>query len=176
MGWEWLSHLLQVFADFIPRPLMVRTDERCIEFVAGFWPRCLRPGWYIEWPLLARYESVHVSRQVTSRTQRFGKNAFRWKAVYQITDALSLVVNTMDYDETIADFCEIAFAHVHRSVQSAEEMLSVRSRKKVIARIRSELKPFGVEVIDFSVVSASTADRQFSIWELQPRRVHEQEG
>lgn len=169
MGWEWLSHLLQVFADFIPRPLMVRTDERCVEFVAGRWPRLLRPGWYVEWPLLARYEAVHVSRQVTSRTQRFGRHAFRWKAVYQIDNALALVVNTMDYDETIADFCEIAFSHVHRNTPDADEMLSVRARKKVIARIRSELKPFGVEIIDFSVVSASTADRQFSIWELQPK-------
>jgi len=169
MGWEWLSQLLQVLADFVPRPLIVRSDSRCVEFVLGAWPRVLRPGWYVEWPLLAKYETVHVRRQVTSRAQRFGKHAFRWKAVYEIDDALALVTNTYDFDETIADFCEIAFSAVYRNSGDAMDMLSVRARKRVIGRIRSELKMFGVHVIDFSVVSQSTADGQFSIWELQAR-------
>jgi hypothetical protein len=167
MEWEWLAQLLHTLADFIPRPRIVRTDERCVEFVIGAFPRVLRPGWYIEWPLMAKYESVHVRRQVTSRAQRFGSHAFRWKVVYEIADALKLVTNTYDFDETIADFCEIAFSHVYRSTPNAEEMVSVRSRKRVINRIRTELASYGVTVLDFSVVSQSAADYQFSIWELQ---------
>jgi hypothetical protein len=167
MGWEWLAQLLHTLADFIPRPMMVRTDERCVEFVAGAWPMALQPGWYIEWPLFARYESVHVRRQVTSRAQRFGRHAFRWKVVYEIEDALKLVTNTYDFDETIADFCEIAFSHVYRSTRRPDEMVSVRSRKRVIARIRSELVTYGVRVLDFSVVSQSAADYQVSVWEMQ---------
>jgi hypothetical protein len=167
MGWEWLSQLLHTFTDLIPRPLIVRTDERCVAFVFGRWPRVLKPGWYLAWPLISRYATVHVRRQVTSRTQRFGKHAFRWKAVYEIDDALALVTNTYDFDETIADFCEIAFSRVYQCTEQAAEMSSVRSRKKVIARIRSALKQFGVNMLDFSVVSQSEADCQLSVWEMQ---------
>lgn len=165
MGWAWLSEFLQMFADTIPRPLIVRTDERTIEFRFGCWPRVLMPGWYIEWPLLARYETVPVMRQVTSRSQRFGKQAYRWKVVYEIEDALALVSNTYDFDETIADFGEIAFSSVYRRGDHPD-MFSVAARRKVLGNIRNELKSFGVKVIDFAVVSQSAADRQFSIWEL----------
>jgi len=167
MGWEWLSQFLQIFADLIPRPLIVRTDERCVEFVAGRWPRVLHPGWYVQWPLLARYETVAVRRQVTSRSQRFGKHAYRWKVVYEISDALALVTNTYDFDETIADYGEIAFSAVYRNIPDVQNMATLAVRQRVIKRIRSELKLFGVHVIDFSVVSQSAADRQFSIWELR---------
>jgi regulator of protease activity HflC (stomatin/prohibitin superfamily) len=167
MGWEWLSQLLHTFTDLIPRPLIVRTDERCVAFVFGRWPRVLKPGWYFAWPLVSRYETVHVRRQVTSLTQRFGKYAFRWKVVYEIDDALALVTNTYDFDETIADFAEIGFSAVYRTTPDAADMLSAKARKRVIARIRSELRMFGVNVIDFSVVSQSAADCQVSVWELQ---------
>lgn len=167
MGWEWLSQLLHTFTDLIPRPLIVRTDERCIAFIFGRWPRVLSPGWYLAWPLISRYETVAVRRQVTSRTQRFGESAFRWKVVYEIHDPLALVTNTYDFDETIADFGEIAFAAVYRKTETAADMLTVKARGRVIHRIRSELAPFGVSVIDFSVVSQSTADLQLSLWELQ---------
>jgi regulator of protease activity HflC (stomatin/prohibitin superfamily) len=168
MGWEWLSQLLHTFTDLIPRPLIVRTDERCVAFVFGRWPRVLRPGWYISWPAISRYEFVHVRRQVTSRTQRFGKHAFRWKVVYEIHDAMALVTNTYDFDETIADFCEIAFSSVYRTCVDVAEIPSQKTRKRVIRKIRSELSAFGVTVLEFSVVSQSEADCQFSIWELQP--------
>jgi hypothetical protein len=168
MGWEWLSQLLQIISDILPRHLIVRTDERVVEFVFGAWPRVLQPGYYVEWPVFAKYEHVAIKRQVTSRSQRFGPHAYQWKAVYEISDALLLVTSTYDFEETIADFCEIAFSAMHRKY-SSDEVFTVEARKCVLRKIRSQLSCYGVSIIDFSVVSQSTADRQWSIWELKPK-------
>lgn len=165
MDWSWLSQFLQMFADIVPRPLIVRTDERVVEFRFGKWPRSLLPGWYIEWPFFAKYAHVATARQVTSREQRFGIKAYRWKVVYEVHDALALVCHTYDFDETIADFCEIAFSETSAKL---DDPTTEEARSGVLCRIRGDLIFYGVTVIEFAVVSSSIADFQLSVWELNP--------
>jgi len=162
MSWEWLSQFLQIFADTIPRPLIVRTDERCIEFVFGAWPRELGPGWYIEWPLLAKYETTEVKRQTCEGSQRFGRKAYRWKIIYEIEDALKLVTSTYDFEVTIVDFGEMAMGEIY--TDHGEDLLAMQL--EIEEAIRHDLAEYGVQLIKFAIVSASEADRQFSIWEL----------
>lgn len=166
MTWAWLSDFLQIFADLIPRPLIVRTDERTIEFVCGKWPRQLEPGWYVKWPAIAAYEDVPVKLQITSRQQRFGDKSYRWKVVYTICDPLKLVTETYDSEETIADLVEIAFGDCHRN-NPEKDLTSPEIRKIIRRRIKAELSELGVDVTKFSVSSWATADFQLSIWELQ---------
>lgn len=166
MGWEWLSQFLQIFANAFPRSLIVRTDERTVEFVFGFWARELRPGWYIEWPLFAKYDHAEVKRQTCRGKQRFGKQAYRWKIVYEITDALLLITSTSyDFSEMIEDLGEIALGDVYAKYRH-EEMDLLDCQEEIGESIREELADYGVKLIKFAIVSASQADRQFSIWEL----------
>ena len=70
MGWEWLSQLLQVFTDVIPRPLIVAVDEKCIEFVLGSYARELKPGWYIQWPFFAKYHHFFCETSIRRRNTK----------------------------------------------------------------------------------------------------------
>lgn len=166
MSWTWLSDFLQIFADLIPRPLIVRTDIRTIEFVCGRWPRELQPGWYVKWPAIAEYEEVPVKLQITSRSQRFGDKSYTWKVVYTISDAKMLITETYDSEETIADLVEIAFGDFHRNNPQAD-LASQDTRSRVRKRIKNQLTDLGVDVENFSVSSWSRSDLQLSIWELQ---------
>lgn len=113
-GWEWLSQLMQVFADLIPRPLIVRTDERCVEFVIGAYPRVLNAGWYIEWPLLARYEVVQVRRQVTPRSQRFGEHAYQQDRFEQLQRALMV-------EQVRCRELQSGYDHMRREMHKAQQ-------------------------------------------------------
>ena len=165
MSWQWLSQLLQMFADLIPRHLIVRTDENTIEFVLGLWPRKLEAGWYIQWPLLARYETVPIMRQTADGSQRFDKYAFKWILVYEVSDSLSLVTRTYDFDRTIIDFAEIALGKAHAESPEADLLTK---QDAITKHMSNQLDYYGVKLIEYAIVSAAKADRQFSIWELNP--------
>lgn len=165
MSWAWLSDFLQIFADTIPRPLIVRTDERVVEFVLGKYVRELQPGWYVKWPAFAAYTEVPVKLQICSKMQRFGDKSFNWKLAYTIENAKLLVTETYDFDETIAELTEIAVGDYYRSGQ-CQDLMSKESRAAILGRIKRRLSELGVDVRNFSVASYGQADLQISIWEL----------
>lgn len=167
MTWKWLSEILNIAADFIPRPSIVRTDQELIEFIFGRWPRRLRSGWYIEWPAIAVYEVVQIKRDFVSRTQMFEFDnktyAYKWKVAFDIHDSLKLVTETYDYADTIADFAEIAFADIWNK---SDEVIQAGFHEKATSQLRNDLQNTGINVIGFSVVSYSSVS-PYSIWEFE---------
>ena len=141
--WVWLSQLLEVFVGFIPRPHIVRSDHATIEFVLGR-PRILRTGWYIEWPLLATYETIAIQLQTISRTQRFGRKAYRWKLSYRIGDPLTFITTICDSEETIADIVEITVGDFVRTRQETP-LESGEARALIRRTLKKRLSEHGVD-------------------------------
>ena len=162
MDLSFLSDLLRVFADAIPRPVMVRTDERLVEFRFGRWPRVLGPGWYLEIPLIATYESHFVTDQFVENQQRFGHNVYRYSVRFAITDALLFATRTYDDASLVADVTEIQFSQALLEHDSDLEQIS----KAVHEAIKEELKEFGIDVRNFQISGHSKADFCLSVWEL----------
>ncbi|MBF84051.1 MAG: hypothetical protein CL489_06185 [Acidobacteria bacterium] len=164
---QWLSDLLQMFTDLVPRPLIVRADEELVSFVFGKYTRKLGPGWYISWPAFEELEVVQVKRDFVSRQQKFCKNgityAYSWQVPYEITDALKMVVNTYDYQETIADFVEVSLAECWQNFGPAE-ICNLETQDKVFDKVRGILEEYGVEIKAFRITSHSEVIA-LSIWE-----------
>lgn len=166
--WSWLSDFLKIVADLIPRPLIVRSDERVIAFVFGKHPKLIEPGWYIHWPAISHIESVNIKLQITSRYQRLNRTAYKWNLSYRVCDPMKLVLETYDYDETVADLVEMSFGDHHR-LNPKDDMCDSKTRIAIQKKVKRELKEIGIDVERFSVSNSSTSDYQLSIWELQTR-------
>jgi len=96
MGLSWLIELLRLVFDLIPRPHIVSPDEKRVTFFLGRYPRVREPGWAIEWPLISRYETVHVAQDVLcGEITRAGHKQY-WQASFRITDPLAATVNSVD--------------------------------------------------------------------------------
>ena len=171
MSWEWLSDFLKILTDFVPRPLIVRSDERVVAFILGKWPKLLKPGWYLQWPAFMQCETVNIKLQITSRTQRFDQAAYKWNVSYRVEDPMKLVLETYDYDETVADLVEITFGEYHRS-QPDNNLMGKQARTAILRKIKRELSEYGIDIVNFSVSSCSKADLQISIWELQKQSLY----
>lgn len=171
MSWEWLSDFLKLLTDFIPRPMIVRSDERVVAFILGRWPKLLNPGWYLAWPAFVQCETVNIKLQITSRTQRFNNAAYKWNVSYRVSDPMKLVLETYDYDETVADLVEITFGDYHRS-RPDNNLMSKVARKAILRKIKRELNEFGIDIVNFSVSNCCQSDIQVSVWELQRQSLY----
>lgn len=169
MMFQWLSDLLQIFAEFIPRPIIVRTDEEMIEFRFGRWPRKLEAGWYVEWPAFAQCEKVPIKRDFVSRGQKFYRNgrtyAYTWKLVYDVTDSMRMVTECYNYTDTIADLTEMTFANMFERV-GPTEILSRKSQGEIRSHAQSDLSQFGIRARRFKITSFSVVN-PISIWEIE---------
>lgn len=96
MGLSWLIEFVRLIFDLIPRPYITSPDERRVVFFLGKFPKVREPGWAIEWPLISRYESVHVSRDVLHGEITRGGSKKYWQAQFRITDPLAATVNAVD--------------------------------------------------------------------------------
>lgn len=162
--WGWLSDFLEQFVDLVPRHLIVTPDERVIEFVAGRWGRTLEPGWYVQWPIAARYETIYIQRRTIEGTQRFGRKAINWTVVAKIDDAFSACTETADLLGDIRGYVEMYVSDVYGRDNTCP--YDVDARKRMVRRVRKAVQVFGVRILDFRITGHSVADRQFSIWEL----------
>lgn len=106
MGLSWLIEFVRLVFDLIPRPYITAPDERRVIFFLGKYPRIREPGWAIEWPLVSRYESVHICRDVLQgEITRNGQKKY-WQAQYRVTDPLAATVNAVDVEvQTVTLVC-----------------------------------------------------------------------
>lgn len=98
MGLSWLIEFVRLIFDLIPRPYITSPDERRVVFFLGKYPKVREPGWAMEWPLISRYESVHICSDVLHGEITRDGNKRYWQAQFRITDPLAATVNAVDVE------------------------------------------------------------------------------
>lgn len=98
---EWLIQILKVFADFIPRPVLVTPDQRIVIFLLGRWGINLPPFLYIIWPVLWTADVVQVNERCVESQVVIEGSKSRFEVIYEVIDAYAAVTVCPDVEERV---------------------------------------------------------------------------
>lgn len=160
----WLSELLQIFVDFIPRPVVVNRYERLVCFPMGKWTVNLPPFVYIQWPLIAgynkvdmRYCSLEQDQEITSEDGKSiyinffckyrVKNAVRYATRVEDGEINDLISN--DIKSWVFNFSS-SYTFARFNSTTINKVLRKKARKKF-------LKQYGIKVLDVGVTHCTNS-------------------
>lgn len=165
MGWEWLSQLLQALTDFIPRPLIVATDERCVLFLFGKYPKVLKPGWYLNMPAFMKVHHFYVMHQFAESIQRYKNHAYKWQISFEIDYPLLYSIRTSDQNNIVLMEGQRVFGDFFQRFPD-EDPTVLKNCKKIQKRAYKVLKEFGIKVKHLNITNACEVYQTYSLWEL----------
>lgn len=144
---EWLIQVLKMFADFVPRPVIVTPDQRVVIFLLGRWGLDCPPFWYIIWPIFWSHEIVHVSEQCLECQVVIDGVKTRLEVIYRRADAYKSVTACTDAEERTQ--AEVG-GHIHENGGVFD-----------LDELNASCAKFGVEVV--SVKTTETGILTFDI-------------
>jgi regulator of protease activity HflC (stomatin/prohibitin superfamily) len=148
----WVGQLAQWFGQFFPRWIILNTTEGAVKFVGGKRVVLLGPGIHWFWPARTEVKAWVVARQSVNLpsqtvTTKDGKViAVGGLLIFRITDAMKLIADTWDPDQTIKDIAAGAL-HEVCSLSTWEELRTGDLTTVLRRTLRRRLRPFGVKVI-----------------------------
>jgi regulator of protease activity HflC (stomatin/prohibitin superfamily) len=152
----WIGQLANWFGQFVPRWIILNTTEGAVKFVGGSRAVLLGPGIHWFWPARTEIKSWVVARQsinlaTLTVTTRDGKViAVGGLLIFRISDAMKLIAETWNPDQTIRD---IAASVVHEvcSRSTWDELQQAKNNgalgRDLRRMMRKRLDTFGVQVI-----------------------------
>lgn len=162
----WVGQLIDWVGKLIPRWIILNTTEGAVKFVRGTDPVLLGPGIHWWWPAVTEMKPWVVARQSVNLaaqtiTTKDGKViAVGGLLIFRIQDALTLMTDTWDPDQTIRD---LAAGALHEACSQAtwEELQTAKNsgllNKQLRAAMRRRLKPFGVKVLQATLTDFAPA-------------------
>lgn len=163
----WVGQFAEFLGRLFPRLVIVPATDVGVAFVRGKHARALAPGLHILWPLWTTWEIVTAVRQTEKLdpqllTTRDGQALYARVVVrYEIRDALKALAQTRDIDVSVDDEAAGAVG-TFCATQTVAEILEdwEVSNKAFCRRVRSQLYPYGVYVLEAHFVDYSTSGSQ----------------
>ena len=107
---QWLSDLIKKLTDLLPRIVLIAPDEAGIRIRpsrAGIYVRELTPGWWLEWPILIKIETIRIKTQVKDlRPQSVWTSdkhnlTISGAVRYRVRSANKALLEVWDYDQNV---------------------------------------------------------------------------
>lgn len=155
-AFAWIGYLVEWFARFIPRQVILNTTEGAVKFKRGHTPVYCGPGIHWYWPWRSQWQAFPMVRQpLDLRTQTITTVDGRTIAVgglivYEIIDLLKLVPTTYQPDQAVAEMTLPAI-HSVCSRLTWEQLQRENRRGTLDTKLRrmaqKVLSSYGVRVI-----------------------------
>mgnify|MGYP001561192741 CR=1 FL=1 len=187
----WIGDLIRALLSVVPRLLIVRDTYAGVAFVRGnqirpllptngLWAPCgpwwcrfarwQRCGIHVYWPLVTEYELASVRRQTTNLSAQYLCTSDRKPVgvsgifVWEVADAVLLLTQCHDYEDTIRDLALAVIKEVVTGV-AFDELVSFQDRidTELTETLGEELRPFGVHTLRVTLTDL-TPCRTLAIW------------
>jgi len=166
---QWINDLLAWVARFVPQLLVVRRTHAGVAFVRGKYPKALRPGIHIFWPIwtsITIYPTVLQSADLAEQTliTKDGKTvAVNGVVLYEVTDILALLTTIFEPDRLLKDYC---LAAVKRVVceRTLEELLADNTKldRMLTGRMRRRFAKYGINIVRATLTDTAPC----KVWKL----------
>jgi len=168
----WLGEIANALIRVFPILVIIRSTHRGVKFSGGKTPKVMSPGLHILWPLITEYEIVPVVRQTAALATQYleTKDGFQvgvgGMVVYEVDDALALLTECWDHEETINDLASAAIKKAITTNDYGFFANSPRESDVSLGQIlRKDLKRFGIKTVRFTLTDFTKA-RIFAHWGL----------
>lgn len=169
-GLDWVNDLALWIGELFPRWELLEPTQGGVRFGRKGSVTILEHGVYWWWPVCNTVQEIDIRRQPLSVSQRLTTKDditvfVKTVVVYRIVDVEKALVETRDFDETIAEIAQKltikpitsrTFEQTRTDMSETNDM-----RNEVTRAARSLLSDYGVEVID-AYVSDFVETRMFS--------------
>jgi len=107
---QWLNDLIKKLTDLLPRIVLIAPDESGIRIRpsrTGVATQELTPGWWLEWPILVKIETIRIKTQVKDLRPQSVWTADRKDLTisgairYRVRSARKALLEVWDYDQNI---------------------------------------------------------------------------
>jgi regulator of protease activity HflC (stomatin/prohibitin superfamily) len=165
---DWLGRLGDALLQTLPQRVIIDTTEAGVVWWFGRWPRLLRPGWHVWWPLVSVVQTVPVvtdtiglARQTVTAADGRVVGVSGW-ITYRITDPLAVLTGFTDYEVTLR---ETAAGILSRVVAESEPGDTQRQLLRRARRLmRSNPVIHGVEVQQFAMSDFYMVRYPLAMW------------
>lgn len=152
-AFSWLGSIMESLGHLFPRIKHVEKNQVCVIFTRGK-AKAYGPGLHLYWPVWSRPVVCPATRQtMTLSTQTLttsdGKSVTaRAQVVIVISDPILALVETSSIEEAVVDMAMSGIKAVISKTKLCDLVSNSRAVDTAITlRVRSELRPFGVEVV-----------------------------
>lgn len=147
---EILGQFLTAILGVIPRLVIIRATHRGIKFKLGKFPKELRPGLHVYWPLVTQVDLVVVARQTNTLQPQVLQTLDKKSivacgyVVFGVGDVvLAAGERNWDYDATVNDIARSAIMDIV-TTHNWSDLTGIGT--KLTSACRKKLKPFGINV------------------------------
>lgn len=146
-GLTWLNDLMAWLGRLIPRIILVQASHEAARFDPGGRVKHLLPGLHWFWPIAQNVVVVSVAQRSSYLAPLLlGREVVALVIIYRIVDVVSVATNLYNFASQLDAHASAALhAAYGRDVPSADINVAV------LASLRRELGPRGLEVISVSV-------------------------
>ena len=141
---QWLSDLIKKLTDLLPRIVLIAPDESGIRIRPkrhGITVRELAPGWWLEWPILVKVETIRVKTQIKDLRPQSVWTADQKDLTisgairYRVRSVRKALLEVWDYDQNIQ---AVALGIIQQHVR--EHKLAELDTKMIEAEVLKEVR------------------------------------
>jgi regulator of protease activity HflC (stomatin/prohibitin superfamily) len=165
---NWLGQLGDAFLQTLPRRVIICTTEAGVIWHFGRWPRIVKPGWHVVWPLVSellvidtRIRSVGLAKLTIRTNDGRTVGASGW-LTYQVGDPLKVVTTYEDHEQTLQETAAGAMADVlsETTAETPLRLIAHRLRK----RLRRNFAGSGLTIETFALSDYMPCEYPVAIW------------
>lgn len=153
-AFAWIGWLMEWFARWIPRIVIVRSTHAGVRFKHGSKPSPLLPGLRVYWPLVTEIEVIPTARQTHNLptqallTSDGKKVVVSGVVVYAINDVVATIARNWDVSDTLNDISMVAITKIvtTHTLEYLLQHLTDEVQDKLTHETRRRLRRYGVSV------------------------------